>query len=138
MSLGYGGVCRKALEDEETVIYTYRGKNLNLPRGERERVEAIEGMFTIQKSALEEPEIHEKVVRGPNGRKRLVRKKITHFPHIEDHIEDGTVQVDELCGVDIAFKESGRYPRCALILIRKVFERYMEDGVLPDKEGFVQ
>jgi hypothetical protein len=34
MSLGYGGVCRKALEDEETVIYTYRGENLNLPRGE--------------------------------------------------------------------------------------------------------
>lgn len=47
-------------------------------------------MFTIQKSALEEPEIHEKVVRGANGRKRLVRKKITHFPHIDEHIEDGT------------------------------------------------
>lgn len=43
MSLGYGGVCRKALEDEETVIYTYRGENLNLTRGKRERVEAIEG-----------------------------------------------------------------------------------------------
>ena len=39
MSLGYGGVCRKALEDEETVIYTYRGGNLNLPRGKRERVD---------------------------------------------------------------------------------------------------
>ncbi|WP_373577090.1 hypothetical protein [Parafannyhessea umbonata] len=95
-------------------------------------------MFTIQKSALEEPEIHEKVVRGPNGRKRLVRKKITHFPHIDVHMEDGTVRVDELCGVDVAFKESGRYPRCALILIRKVFGRYMEDGVIPDREGFVQ
>ena len=138
MSLGYGGVCRKALEDEETVIYTYRGENLNLPRGEEERVEAIEGMFTIQKPAFEGPEIHEKVVREANGRKRLVRKKITHSPHTEDHIEDGTVRVDELCGVDVAFKESGRYPRCALILITKVFERYMEDGILPDKEGFVQ
>ena len=61
MSLGYGGVCRKALEDEETVIYTYR-ENLNLPRGERERSRPSR-MFTIQKSALEEPEIHEKVVR---------------------------------------------------------------------------
>ncbi|MGO5267858.1 hypothetical protein ACTQ1D_04140 [Parafannyhessea umbonata] len=65
------------------------GENLNLPRGEEERVEAIEGMFTIQKSALEEPEIHEKVVKGPNGRKRLVRKKIMHFPHIDERIEDG-------------------------------------------------
>lgn len=138
MSLGYGGVCRKALEDEGTVIYTYRGENLNLPKGERERFAAIEGMFTIQKSTLEEPEIHEKVVRRPNGRKGLVRKKITHLPHIDGHIEDGTVQVDELCGVDVAFKESGTYPRCALILITKVFERYMEDGILPDKEGFVQ
>lgn len=138
MSLGYGGVCRKALEDEETVIYTYRGENLNLPRGERERVEAIEGMFTIQKSALEEPEIHEKVVRGPNGRKRLVRKKITHFPNICAHIEDGTVKVDELCGVDVAFKEQGMHPRCASILLGRVFQRYMEDGVLPDKEGFIQ
>jgi hypothetical protein len=137
MSLGYGGVCRKALEDEETVIYTYRGENLNLPKDERERVEAIEGMFTIQKSALEEPEIHEKVVRGPNGRKRLVRKKITHFPHIDEHIEDGTVKVDELCGVDVAFGEQGMHPRCALILITKFFERYMEDGVLSDK-GVVQ
>lgn len=138
MSLGYGGVCRKALEDEETVIYTYLGENLSLPKDERERVEAIEGMFTIQKSALEEPEIHERVVRGSNGRKRLVRKKITHFPHIDEHIEDGTVRMDELCGVDVAFKESGRYPRCALILITKVFERYMEDAVLPDKESFFQ
>ena len=138
MSLGYGGVCRKALEDEETVIYTYRGENLNLPRGERERAEAIEGMFTIQKSALEEPEIHEKVVRGPNGRKRLVRKKITHFPNVYAHIEDGTVRVDELCGVDVAFKEQGMHPRCASILLDRVFQRYMEDGVLPDKEGFIQ
>lgn len=138
MSLGYGGVCRKALEDGETVIYTYRGENLNLPKGERERFEAIEGMFTVQRSALEEPEMYERVVRGPNGRKRLVRKKITRLPHIDGHIEDGTVRVDELCSVDVAFKESGTYPRCALILMRKVFERYMEDGILPDKAGFVQ
>lgn len=47
-------------------------------------------------------------------------------------VEGGTEQVD------VAFKESGTYPRCALILITKVFERYMEDGVLPDKEGFIQ
>ena len=52
-------------------------------------------MFTIQKSALEEPEIHEKVVRGPKGRKRLVRKKITHFPHIDAHMEDGTLPDEE-------------------------------------------
>lgn len=47
-------------------------------------------------------------------------------------VEGGTEQVD------VAFKESRTYPRCALILITKVFERYMEDGVLPDKEGFIQ
>jgi hypothetical protein len=95
-------------------------------------------MFTIQKSALEEPEIHERVVRGPNGRKRLVRKKIMHFPHIDERIEDGTVQVDELCGVDIAFKESGTYPRCVFILMRKVFERYMGDGTLEDEGQLFQ
>lgn len=33
MSLGYGGVCRKALEDEETVIYTYRGGEPQPPEG---------------------------------------------------------------------------------------------------------
>lgn len=53
-------------------------------------------------------------------------------------VEGGAEQVDELCGVDVAFKESGTYPRCALILITKVFERYMEDGIIPDKEGFIQ
>jgi hypothetical protein len=138
MSLGYGGVCNKALEDEETVIYTYRGQNLNLPKEDEERIEGEEGMFTIQKSALEEPEIYERIVRGPNGRKKLVRKKIMHYPHIDTHIEDGTVKVDKLCGVDVAFKESGRFPRCAFILIRKVFEHYMEEGTIPDKEAFFQ
>jgi deoxyinosine 3'endonuclease (endonuclease V) len=53
-------------------------------------------------------------------------------------VEGGAEQVDELCGVDVAFKESGRYPRCASILLDRVFQRYMEDGVLPDEEGFIQ
>jgi hypothetical protein len=52
-------------------------------------------------------------------------------------VEGGAEQVDELCGVDVAFGEQGMHPRCALILITKFFERYMEDGVLSDK-GVVQ
>lgn len=138
MSLGYGGVCSKALEDGATAIYTYRGQNLNLPKGEEERIESIEGMFTIQKFALEEPEVHEKIVKGSNGRKKLVRKKIMRSPDLSAHIEDGTLVVDKLCGVDVAFKESGMFPRCAFILISKVFGRYMEDGTLPDRESFFQ
>ena len=53
-------------------------------------------------------------------------------------VEGGAEQVDELCGVDVAFEEQGMHPRCASILLDRVFQRYMEDGVLPDKEGFIQ
>ena len=138
MSLGYAGFCRKELEDEETIIYSYRGENWNLPEELREKLEPIEGMFTIQKSALEEPEIHEKVVRKPNGRKKLVRKKVMHFPDVPGHIEEGTVTIDKLCGVDTAYLKPNPFPRCVRELLYIILERYMRDGVIPDEEAFIQ
>lgn len=140
MSLGYYGICHKELEDEATVVYSYRGENWNLPEEQRARLEAIPGMFTIQKSALEEPEIHVKRGRISKRRKGLVEKRIPHTPDIACHVRDGGITIDKPCGVDAL--DSARYyggvPRCAFFLLSHVFEHYMMAGELPEVEEFIQ
>ena len=80
--------------------YSYSGENWNLDKAEAAQLEAIVGAFTISKEALEEPEVHVKRVRKPNGRKVLQEKVITHVPSIGEHVRSGDIVIDELCGVD--------------------------------------
>ena len=140
VSLGYYGTCHKELEDDAVVIYSYRGEDWNLPKEERGRLEAIPGMFTIQKSTLEEPEIHVKRGRVSKRRKGLIEKRIPRTPDIVGHVRDGGITIDEPCGVD-AFDPSPYYgdvPRCAYILLSHVFKHYMMTGELPENEEFIQ
>ena len=75
--------------------------NANLPCEDWDRLESIAGSFTMRKDALEEPEIHVKRVRKPNGRRVVEQKVITHTSSLMDHVRDGGIVVDELCGADV-------------------------------------
>lgn len=75
MSMGVGAFADLVLEDENTLIYQYGGFNLN--EAEYENASRIsDGLITINKSCLVEPEIHEKLKRLPSGRKKPIVKRI--------------------------------------------------------------
>lgn len=136
MSLGYVGHARLGAEDTEIAIYSYTGENWNV-RDEaiRKRFESTIGQITIDKSCLIEPELHSKVRRMPNGRKKLVEKRIIRHPDISELISDGSIVVDELCGVDA--EASDCRPCIYIRLLRIIFESYQLNGRLPEKEGFI-
>ena len=75
MSMGFGGFARIVLQDENTVIYEYAPYNLN-ESAYRNRDRIYDGLITICKDALVEPDIHEKIKRMPGGRKKVVVKRI--------------------------------------------------------------
>lgn len=81
MSLGYTGMCKKELEDDEIVIYSYAGENWN-DDGKSKSGDSLlcDGSFIIHKDCFEEPEIHSKSKRMPSGRKKIIEKRITHVP----------------------------------------------------------
>lgn len=130
------GHARLEAEDAEIAIYSYTGENRNV-RDEaiRKRLESTIGQITIDKSCLIEPELHSKVRRMPNGRKKLVEKRIIRHPDISELISDGSIVVDELCGIDA--EASGYCPCIYIRLLRIIFESYQLNGRLPEKEGFI-
>ncbi len=140
MGLGYLGRCHLEAEDGEAAVYSYTGTNANLPRDDWDRLESIAGSFTIRKDALEEPEVHVRRVRKPNGRRVIEQKVITHFPSLHDHLRDGGIVVDDLCGADkIEFKGTGNpLPRIVCRLLYAVYKSYMLNGKLPEDEAFIQ
>ena len=75
MSRGFGGSARIVLQDENTAVYEYAPFNLNEPEY-RNSEHTYDGLITISKDSMVEPEIHEKLKRMPSGRKKLIVKRI--------------------------------------------------------------
>ena len=136
MSLGYVGHAQLEVEDTEIAIYSYAGENWNVQdEAIRKRLASTIGQLTIDKSCLIEPELHSKVRKMPNGRKKLVEKMIVRHPDISELISDGSIVVDGLCGVDA--ETSDYRPRIYMRLLRIIFESYQLNGRLPEKEGLI-
>lgn len=136
MSLGYVGHTQLEVEDTEIAIYSYTGENWNVQdEAIRKRLASTIGQLTIDKSCLIEPELHSKVRKMPNGRKKLVEKIIIRHPDISELISDGSIVVDGLCGVDA--EASDYRPRIYMRLLRIIFESYQLNGRLPEKEGLI-
>lgn len=130
------GYCHKELEDDETVVYSYRGDDWDLPDEERGCLAGAEGSFTIRKSALEEPEIRVERGRISKHRRGFVERRIPHLPDVDSHISDGGVTVDSPCGVDELSMCEGGGPVVAWRLVARLFVRYMQSGSLPDEDAF--
>ena len=136
MSLGYVGHAQLEVENAEIAIYSYTGENWNVQdEAVHKRLESTVGQLTIDKSCLIEPELHSKVRKMPNGRKKLVEKIIVRHPDISELISDGSIVVDGLCGVDA--EASDYRPRIYMRLLRIIFESYQLNGRLPEKGGLI-
>ena len=69
MSIGVGGYARIVMQDDDTVIYEYGAYNLN-EVAYRNPDHTYDGIITIDKQSLVEPEIHEKLKKHPVAKRR--------------------------------------------------------------------
>lgn len=137
MSRGYAGFCRIEAEDKQTAIYSYRGENWNLPKDVSAKLEAEEGMFTVDKSCFIEPEVRRRI-KKVRGKKKLVEKVIPVSVDVDALIEDGSISIDQLCGLDKRLKDKGdSLPYYIWMLLDCLFDRYQEEGEVPKVCGFV-
>lgn len=139
MSLGYTGMCKKELEDDEIVIYSYSGENWN-DGGKSKSGDSLlyDGSFTIYKDCLEQLEIHTKLKKMPSGRKKMSKKGITHVPNIYKHIENGKIVIEKECKNAFKRYDDASIDYIAYMLLIHIFEKYQLGGCLVEKEGFIQ
>lgn len=129
MSIGTGGCARMVLQDESTAIYEYYAYNLNDEKFRDLHCE-YDGLVTIDKSSLAEPEIHEKVKKFPGGRKEAVIKRI---PKAVDYpalliSEKIIVKNSRFCW---RFLDNGT-GYMAMRLVAEIYNAYQLDGRLPE------
>ena len=128
MSLGIGGTAKLALQDENTVIYEYAPYNLNDP-AYRNADSIYDGIITIEKNALVEPEIHEKIKRMPGGRKKTIIKRIRVDVDYSNLLKSKKIKIENsrFCW---HIMPNG-HGRIALALISQIFSHYQEEGMIP-------
>lgn len=144
MSRGYFSCYEMVAEDDHAVIYAYRGEDWNLPKDMQEEI-AFEGSFTISRDALEEPEVRTRRTRRTRRRKDVLSRVVPHFPHVWNHVADGGIVIDDLCGLDI-YEQSldikwiadGDHPTVLTDVLIDIYYRYMLEGALPRKGAFVR
>lgn len=128
MSMGEGGFGFLRLQDEKTAIYEYGAINLNDSRYANPERKA-DGIITIEKGSLVEPEIRLKRI-GPK-KKRSVKKCVLNQVPYEDYIKDGKIQItnSSYCWETTATGED----YIAYLLVRKIYNEYQLTGALPEK-----
>ena len=130
MSMGYGGSAKVVLQDEKTVIYEYSPYNLNKPNyWNRDRI--YDGLITISKDAMVEPDIHEKLKRMPSGRKKLIVKRVRRNVDYDALLKAGKISIENsrYCWHFVGTEKN--IGMIAMHLIFHIFDQYQDEGILP-------
>ena len=131
MSRGFGGSARIVLQDENAVVYEYAPFNLNEPEY-RNSEHIYDGLITISKDSLVEPEIHEKLKRMPSGRKKLIVKRIRRDVDYSALLDAGKITIENssycwhMVGTE---KDIGMM---AMRIIFRIYGHYQDEGTLPE------
>lgn len=127
--MGVGAFADLVLEDENTLIYQYGGFNLN--EAEYENASRIsDGLITINKSCLVEPEIHEKLKRLPSGRKKPIVKRIPVCVDYPKMIK-GMITVENCSNCWKTSEDENNIDVSAGWLLFYFFQEYQETGEIP-------
>lgn len=137
MSLGYLGKAKKIIEDETAVVYVYSGENLNDINSKRGDLDLYDGEISIQKSCLEEPEIHQKIKKTASHKKKLVVKRITHVVNVQQYIDSGEISIKQ-CKNEFSRENCKTDYYIAVRLLGHIFEEYQLNGELPQAVEFIQ
>lgn len=131
MSRGFGGAARIVMQDENTVVYEYAPFNLNDP-AYRNDEHIYDGLLTISKDSMVEPEIHEKLKRMPSGKKKLIVKRIRRDVDYSALLDSGKIAIENsrfcwrLVGTE---KNIGMM---AMKIIFRIYDHYQDEGTLPE------
>ena len=135
MSLGYGGLARKTAENEQSVIYSYGGYNWNIEKYHNEN-KLCDGEIEIKKCALPEPAILE-ITKKVNGKRKTITKRIEQAVDYNKLLSEEKISVKN-CSNCWKFYSSTQIDISALILIKKIFSAYQQDGHLPKTAAYFQ
>lgn len=131
MSMGYGGSARIVLQDESTVVYEYLAYNLNDHKYKNiDRV--YDGLITINKSAMVEPEIHVKNKKMSNGRKKILVKRIRHDVDYTSLFNTGKIRVENSSYCWYYVDQMNNIGMIATKIIFRIFQKYQDEGGLPE------
>ena len=131
MSRGFGGYARIVLQDENTVVYEYAPFNLNEPESKNsDRV--YDGLITISKDSMVEPDIHEKPKLMPSGKKKLVVKRIRRDVDYGALLKAGKIIVEnsKFCWHYLGTEKD--IGMMAMHIIFHIYDRYQDEGALPE------
>lgn len=131
MSRGIGAYANLILQDDNTVIYEYGGYNLNEEKY-RNEAHIYDGTITIQRSCFLEPEIHEKIKKIPNGKKKPVDKRVTVEVDYPRYIEDGLIVVENCSNCWKTTNDEKYIDIMVLHILYYLFLRYQEQGKMPE------
>lgn len=131
MSRGIGAYANLILQDDNTVIYEYGGYNLNEEKY-RNEAHIYDGTITIQRSCFLEPEIHEKIKKMPNGKKKPVDKRVTVEVDYPRYIEDGLIVIGNCSNCWKTTNDEKYIDIMALHILYYLFLRYQEQGKMPE------
>lgn len=122
MSIGYGGRCKKILEDKNTVFYAYSGENLNVSE-HWEYSMAYDGCFAIDKAVM-----------NWVPSKPYIQTEFLHWAR--KAIDNELAVVITECRN--AFHPINGVDNIAVHLLDNIFEYLHINGHLPDNESFAQ
>ena len=131
MSRGFGGSARIVLQDENTVVYEYAPYNLNEPEY-RNSDHIYDGLITISKDSMVEPEIHEMLKRMPSGRKKLIVKRIRCDVDYSGLLATGkiTIENSHYCWHFVGTEKN--IGMMAMQIIFCIYDHYQDEGTLPE------
>ena len=129
MSRGYCAYCRKALEDEQAILYEYTCYNIGEDNWKKSK-ETYDGSITIIKDAFVEPIIHQKIKKTPNGRKKLIVKRIHNEVNFSELLTAGKITIENCSST---WKTVDGVDFLTLRLIWRIFYEYQDTSVIPEK-----
>ena len=128
MSIGYEGYANFVKIDNNIIIYEYRCGNQN--KKDYEKFKDInDGKIYIEKDALVEPEIHEKLIKTKSGRKKTIIKRIKREVDFKELFNSGKIKVENASGT-WKVTEAG-ICIMAQTIIFEIFDKYQEEGEIP-------
>ncbi len=133
MSKGIGGAARVVMQDGDTLVYEYYAYNSN-EEEYRNPEHIYDGIITIDKRSLVEPEIHEKLKKQPSGRKQLITKRIPREVDFSTLIAAGQISVEnsKFCWRTL---DNG-IGLIAIHIIFSIFNLYQSEGAIPETVGY--
>jgi len=136
------GFARLVLEDENSAVYEYSGlcdcpfeeNGEIVHKYDRTKITSYDGIFTVYKEGLEEPEIHTKLKKRANGRKEEVIKRVPHFVRPMEKLERGLAVIDKECvNAYKGINNDWQYDKIAVYLLKLIYEEYQTLGHVPEE-----